>query len=149
PSIMKPSSQARSISSRCQRKSSAKWAPRVVNTYERITHLTANSSKPSPSTGSLLHSSMMTPTTDWLRLHGDAFDGKRVVVTGGAGFIGSHLVEALIELGAGVIVIDDLSSGRPQNVASGVELVKKSITDPSISPHFANIDYVFHQAAMA
>ena len=91
----------------------------------------------------------MPADTDWRRLYGDAFKGKRVLVTGGAGFIGSHLVDALVQLFANVIVIDDLSSGRQQNIRSGAELIKKSVIDPSISPHFANIDYVFHQAAMA
>ena len=42
--------------------------------------------------------------TDWSSLHGNHFEGERVCVTGGAGFIGSHLTEALIQLGATVTV---------------------------------------------
>ena len=41
---------------------------------------------------------------------------RRVCVTGGAGFIGSHLVEALVELGAVVMVLDDLSTGTEENL---------------------------------
>ena len=46
------------------------------------------------------------------------WDGRRVLVTGGASFIGSHLVEALIERGASVRVADNLSSGRLENLGS-------------------------------
>ncbi|MFI5379188.1 MAG: NAD-dependent epimerase/dehydratase family protein, partial [Tepidisphaerales bacterium] len=48
-------------------------------------------------------------TVPWSELHGSKFAGQRVLVTGGAGFIGSHIVQALVELGAEVVVIDDLS----------------------------------------
>ena len=40
--------------------------------------------------------------TDWASIHGDTFSGKRALVTGGAGFIGSHLSEALIDMGADI-----------------------------------------------
>ena len=43
---------------------------------------------------------------------------KRSVVTGGAGFIGSHLVEELVRRGSSVVVVDDLSSGRAENLAA-------------------------------
>src|SRR5207247_6155051 len=46
------------------------------------------------------------------------FNGARVLITGGAGFIGSHLAEALVSLGASVVVIDDLSGGDRENLAS-------------------------------
>jgi nucleoside-diphosphate-sugar epimerase len=63
--------------------------------------------------------------TDWKKLHGDAFGRVRVVVRGGAGFIGSHLTEALVNLGASVAVLDDLSGSDGSNIAhlKGVELI--------------------------
>ncbi|MEM1026701.1 MAG: NAD-dependent epimerase/dehydratase family protein [Planctomycetota bacterium] len=53
---------------------------------------------------------------DWNNLHGEAFAAVRCVVTGGAGFIGSHLSEALLTLGAEVTALDDLSRGQSSNV---------------------------------
>ncbi|MDX6719971.1 MAG: UDP-glucose 4-epimerase [Solirubrobacteraceae bacterium] len=57
----------------------------------------------------------------------------RVLVTGGAGFIGSHLVDALVARGDAVTVVDDLSSGREQNLAGalggGAELVRADVRD--------------------
>src|SRR5215213_6647841 len=57
----------------------------------------------------------------------------RAVVTGGAGFIGSHLVDALVARGDDVTVVDDLSSGREQNLAAalaaGAKLVRADIRD--------------------
>ncbi|HYO09588.1 MAG TPA: SDR family NAD(P)-dependent oxidoreductase [Tepidisphaeraceae bacterium] len=91
-------------------------------------------------------------TTDWRRLHGDAFSGARALVTGGAGFIGSHLVEALVALGASVVVIDDLSAGHRENLAlfPGAEFVQGSILDrAAVARAMAGVNYVFHQAAMA
>ena len=52
-----------------------------------------------------------------------------VLVTGGAGFIGSHLVERLLAEGHAVRVLDDLSSGRVENVPAGVELIEGCVTD--------------------
>ena len=78
---------------------------------------------------------------------------QRAVVTGGAGFIGSHLVEALVSRGYQVTIIDDLSTGKKQNVGKllgdKVDLIQASVTDPSLLTRlFQNIDYVFHLAAL-
>ncbi len=79
---------------------------------------------------------------------------SRVVVTGGAGFIGSHLTEELLRQGANVIVIDDLSAGSINNINHllcnpNMQFVRGSITDLSLlKKHFAGTDYVFHQAAI-
>jgi UDP-glucose 4-epimerase len=56
----------------------------------------------------------------------------RAIVTGGAGFIGSHVVEALIARGDEVLVLDDLSSGRRENVSSAAELVAGDIRDDAV-----------------
>ena len=90
-------------------------------------------------------------TIDWHRLHGDSFRDQRVLVTGGAGFIGSHLAEVLAELGAPVVVLDDLSGGSRQNVASvrGVDFVVGSILDrDAVAAAIRGCRYVFHQAAL-
>jgi UDP-glucose 4-epimerase len=77
----------------------------------------------------------------------------RILVTGGAGFIGSHLCERLISDGHWVTVIDNFSTGRPSNLANLVNsekftLVEGSILDSSIlNPLIREADYVFHLAA--
>ena len=78
----------------------------------------------------------------------------RALVTGGAGFIGSHLVDALIGRGDRVLVLDDLSSGRRENLAgaldNGVELLEASVTDEdAVAAAFerARPQLVFHLAA--
>lgn len=94
--------------------------------------------------------------TDWRQLHGDSFNNRRALVTGGAGFIGSHLTEALIDLGAAVTVIDDLSGGDVQNfetyrdrAGDRLSFVKGSILDAALLTKLtAGCDYVFHQAAL-
>ena len=53
----------------------------------------------------------------------EGWKNQRVLVTGGAGFIGSHLVRRLVALGATVLVLDDLSSGGRAQVPDGVELI--------------------------
>ncbi len=80
-------------------------------------------------------------------------NGKKILITGGAGFIGSHLCEALHEKNE-IVIVDDLSSGTRDNIApfvgDSVTLVETSITDKeALSPVFAGADYVFHEAAIA
>jgi UDP-glucose 4-epimerase len=71
-----------------------------------------------------------------------------VLVTGGAGFIGSHLVDALVERGDSVRVLDDLFSGQRANVNSGSEFVTGSVADPDVmSSAVEGVEVVFHQAA--
>ena len=75
----------------------------------------------------------------------------RCLVTGGAGFIGSHLVEALVRAGLPVRVLDDLSSGTRDNlreVADAVEFVQGDVTvAEDCRRACAGVDYVFHHAA--
>jgi len=75
----------------------------------------------------------------------------RYLVTGGAGFIGSHLVEKLIERGDQVVILDDLSTGAPQNLATvegKVIFHNGNILDrPIIEKLVAECDYVVHLAA--
>lgn len=72
----------------------------------------------------------------------------KVIVTGGAGFIGSHLVDALIEKGFEVIVIDNLSTGKKENINSKADFFREDIRDlEKIKPIFQGADYVFHLAA--
>jgi UDP-glucose 4-epimerase len=71
-----------------------------------------------------------------------------VLVTGGAGFIGSHVVEALAARGEDVVVLDDLSSGKRENVPAGVELVEGDIRD-GLGDLFARVEptVCYHLAA--
>jgi nucleoside-diphosphate-sugar epimerase len=88
---------------------------------------------------------------DWKEKHGDYFAGRKVLVTGGAGFIGSHLAEALVSLGARVCVIDDLSGGSRENLSSigPVEFVRASILDRgALARCMEGCEVVFHQAAL-
>ena len=74
----------------------------------------------------------------------------KILVTGGAGFIGSHLVDALIELGHEVIVIDNLSTGKVENINPKANFFKLDICNfEHIRYLFKGVDYVFHLAAMA
>ncbi len=77
----------------------------------------------------------------------------KVFVTGGAGFIGSHLVDVLLEKRYEVIVLDNFSTGRPHNldhVKGKIELVECDISKPGQWQNLLkNIDYVFHLAALA
>lgn len=90
---------------------------------------------------------------------------QKAVVTGGAGFIGSHLVDGLLSRGYTVTIIDDLSTGKLENLShilkpknsatqqtaktQATQLVEGSITDlPLLQELFRGVDYVFHQAAI-
>lgn len=77
----------------------------------------------------------------------------KCLVTGGAGFIGSHLVDRLLELGYEVIVIDDFSSGKKENLEhhknnSNLKIFTKSICDKDIGVLFKDVSVVFHVAAI-
>jgi UDP-glucose 4-epimerase len=72
----------------------------------------------------------------------------RALVTGGAGFIGSHVVDALVRRGDDVRVLDDLSTGSSSNVAPGVELVEADVADfDGVAEAVKGAEVVFHLAA--
>ena len=75
----------------------------------------------------------------------------RIIVTGGAGFVGSHIVDAYITAGHQVIVIDNLSTGKRENVHPEVRLVEMDIGDPGLVDLFCaeKPDVVNHHAANA
>lgn len=79
----------------------------------------------------------------------------KCIVTGGAGFIGSHLVDRLLDDGHEVIALDNFVIGRPENLAaragsSRLKVVRADVTDlEQIKPYFHGIDWVFHLAALA
>jgi UDP-glucose 4-epimerase len=74
---------------------------------------------------------------------------RRVLVTGGAGFIGSHIVDAYLALGDDVWIVDNLSSGRRENVPEGAELVELDVRDEEVRNLFREVrfDLVNHHAA--
>lgn len=76
---------------------------------------------------------------------------KKVLVTGGAGFVGSHVADRLIEEGCSVAVVDDLSTGRLENVNPAAVFYRQDITDPALSEVFAEFKpaAVIHLAAQA
>ena len=81
-----------------------------------------------------------------------SFDGRRVLVTGGAGFLGSWLCDFLIHDGAQVVCVDNLSSGRESNIADlrqseHFRFIRHDITEPfDLDLH---ADFVFHMASRA
>jgi len=79
---------------------------------------------------------------------------EKVIVTGGAGFIGSHLTERLVEQGYQVIILDNLATGKKENIKeliakNAVEFVQGSVTDlPLLKELFQGARYIFHLAAL-
>lgn len=76
-------------------------------------------------------------------------EGKTALVTGGAGFIGSHMVDRLLALGYRVAIIDNLSSGKLKNLNPAATFHHSDITQPAVSEVFQREqpDLVFHMAA--
>ena len=73
----------------------------------------------------------------------------KIIVTGGAGFIGSHIVDALIESGHEVHIVDDMSAGKQENINEKATLHIVDIRDrEKLFPIFVGVDYVFHEAAV-
>jgi len=83
-----------------------------------------------------------------------SLSGQKVLVTGGAGFIGSHICEELLRIGAHVIALDDMSAGRETNIRifeyhPNYRFVQGSVCDDDVKMHeiFDGLDTVFHNAA--
>jgi len=81
--------------------------------------------------------------------------GSRVLITGGAGFVGSHIADALVAQGAGeIIILDNFIRGRRENLAEAersgrVEVLEGDIRDQGmVEDAMKGVDYVFHQAAL-
>jgi nucleoside-diphosphate-sugar epimerase len=79
-------------------------------------------------------------------------NGKKVLVTGGAGFIGSHIVDKLLELNAQVVVLDNLISGKIENIEHNLKKIKfiqKDIRDDrALDEALAGVEFISHQAAL-
>jgi UDP-glucose 4-epimerase len=74
---------------------------------------------------------------------------EKVIVTGGAGFIGSHIVDALVLEGYEVHIVDNMSAGKVENINPKAIMHKVDIRDlESLMPIFVGAKYVFHEAAM-
>jgi len=73
----------------------------------------------------------------------------KILVTGGAGFIGSHVVELFLEKGFEVVILDDLSTGRSSNINPQAKFYQMDIRDPKVREIFINErpDYISHHAA--
>lgn len=73
----------------------------------------------------------------------------RTLVTGGAGFIGSHLVDALVERGDDVVVLDNLATGKAENLHPEAKFVQGDVSQPDdVFEAMAGCELVFHQAAL-
>src|SRR6266498_3581765 len=77
---------------------------------------------------------------------------SKILVTGGAGFIGSHIAEELVKRGHQVIVLDDMSGGFADNVVGQAMLIQGNINDVQLINQLfeqERLDYVYHLAAYA
>ena len=85
------------------------------------------------------------------QLH-STYQDKRILVTGGASFIGSHLVDALLSMNCKVLVIDNFSSGKRENLAithRNLEVIELDLFNAvDLDPFFSGVDFVFHLAAI-
>jgi nucleoside-diphosphate-sugar epimerase len=78
--------------------------------------------------------------------------GKKVLVTGGCGFIGSHIVDRLIKIGAEVVILDNLVTGKIENIhhnLNRVKFIREDLTnDFALEEALEGVEYVSHQAAL-
>lgn len=72
---------------------------------------------------------------------------RKILVTGGAGFIGSHICDELLRLKKDIVVMDDLSTGKAENLPSSIEVARIDISSGDLGPAMKGIDLVFHVAA--
>lgn len=85
---------------------------------------------------------------DYTKLLREAFEGRSILVTGGAGFVGSQVSGKLLEMGASVTIIDDFTTGLEELVPAGAALVRGSVADAAmIESLVGESDYIFHMAA--
>jgi UDP-glucose 4-epimerase len=77
-----------------------------------------------------------------------SFGGRRILVTGGAGFVGGALTKKLVEAGARVTVLDDLFTGKAETIPTGAEFIEGSVTDAKLVDELVAVNsLIFHLAA--